>query len=201
MIVGISLLTMFLLGIFTLMGLDSRVIVSGDPLATQENILNFRSTFILGVAGYFIILILDVIVSIGIYTILKTTNKTLALITSASRLIYTAIALISVMALCYYYSEFYIKGLLIAYIFFILHLLTLGILTLKSMYIPKILGILLVAAAPFYTLMTYGYLVLADDLSNLLNSIVMIPSILAEVALAFWLIIKSKRITELVKHQ
>ena len=199
MVVGISLIAMFLLAIFTLMGLDSKIIVPGDPETTANNISAFRSTFYLGIGGYLIILFLDVIVSLGFYVILKPVNKTYALVAAIFRLVYTAIALISLTGLALYFSDFYVNGLLVAYSFFILHLLILGMLVLKSAYVPKFFGVLLVAAAPFYILMVYGDLFLPEDLYNTLNSIVMAPAVLAELSLAVWLSIKSKRIPDRVK--
>lgn len=198
---GISLLAMFLLAIFTLMGLDSKIIVSGDNAATLNNIAANKPTFIIGIAGYFIILILDVIVSLGLYVILKPAHKTYALITAGFRLIYTAIALVSLIALAFYHPEVYVNGLLVAYIFFILHLLSLGIVTIKSTYIPNFFGILMVVAAPFYILMTYGHLFIPDDLLDVLKGIVMIPAILAELSIAAWLLVKSRKIPDLASQQ
>lgn len=65
MIVGISLIAMFFLAIFTLMGLDSKIIVPGDTETTLNNISAHKSTFYSGIGGYLIILFLDVIVSLG----------------------------------------------------------------------------------------------------------------------------------------
>jgi hypothetical protein len=132
--------------------------------------------------------------------VLKPADKTFSLITAVSRLVYTAIALVCLIALALYYSEVYVNGLLVAYSFFILHLLFFGILILKSTYIPKFFGILLVAAAPFYILMIYGHLFISEELFNLLNSIVMVPAVLAELSIAFWLMVKSKKIPNLVKE-
>ncbi len=166
----------------------------------MDNISALKSTFYLGIGGYLIILFLDVIVSLGLYVFLKPTNKTYSLFTVIFRLVYTTIALISLIGLALYFSDFYVNGLLVAYCFFILHLFFLGILILKSTYVPIILGVLLVAAAPFYIIMMYGHLFLPGDLYNTLNSIVMAPAVLAELSLAVWLLVKSKKIPNMVKE-
>lgn len=77
--------------------------------------------------------------------LLKPTNKTNSLFTAIFRLVYTTIALISLIGLALYFSDFYVSGLLVAYGFFILYLLFLGILILKSNYVLNFLGVLLVA--------------------------------------------------------
>ena len=191
---GYSIILMFILGITTLMGLDSKIIVKGDTAATINNITANQFDFWIGIIGYLIILILDVIFSLAIYVIFKSTNKTYSLVTSILRLVYAGFALISLIALAFYYSNVYVNGLLIAYLFFVLHLFFLGITILKTNYVPKFFGILLVAAAPFYIIMTYGHLFLATDLLNLLSTIVMGPAILAELLFGIWLLVKSKMI-------
>ena len=197
-IAGYSLIIMFLLAIFTLMGLDSRIIVKGDTAATLNNITTYKLDFWVGIIGYLIILILDVILSLAFYVIFKSANKTYSFITAVLRLAYTAVALVSLTALFFYYSNVYVNGLLIAYFFFILHLFFLGITSLKASYVPKFFGFLLVVSAPFYIIMIYGHLFLSADLFKLLNSIVMGPAILAELLLGIWLIVKSNKIPDIV---
>ena len=191
---GYSILLMFILGITTLMGLDSKIIVKGDTAATINNITTYKFDFWIGIIGYLIILILDVIFSLALYIILKSTNKSYSLITSVLRLVYTAVALVCLIALAFYYSNVYVNGLLIAYFFFVLHLFFLGITILITNFVPKFFGILLVAASPFYIIMIYGHLFLPTDLFDLLNTIVMGPAILAELLFGIWLLVKSKMI-------
>jgi len=196
---GYSILLMFILGITTLMGLDSKIIVKGDTAATINNITTYKFDFWIGIIGYLLILILDVILSLALYVIFKSTNKSYSLITSILRLVYAAVALVCLIALAFYYSNFYVNGLLIAYFFFVLHLYFLGITILITSFIPKFFGILLVAAAPFYIIMIYGHLILPTEIFNLLNTIVMGPAILAELLLGIWLIVKSKIIPSMAQ--
>jgi hypothetical protein len=196
---GYSILLMFILGITTLMGLDSKIIVKGDTAATINNITTYKFDFWIGIIGYLIILILDVIFSLAIYVIFKSTNKSYSLITSVLRLVYTAVALVCLIALAFYYSNVYVNGLLIAYFFFVLHLFFLGITILITNFVPKFFGILLVVASPFYIIMIYGHLFLPTELFNLLNTIVIGPAILAELLLGIWLIVKSKKIPSMTQ--
>ncbi len=190
---------MFILGVTTLMGLDSKIIVKGDTAATINNIATYKLDFWIGIVGYLIILVLDVIFSLAIYVIFQPVNKTYSSITAILRLAYTAVAFVCLIALAFYYSNIYVDGLLIAYSFFILHLFFLGMTILKTGYVPKFFGILLVAAAPMYIIMSYGHLFLPVDLLNLLNSIIMGPAILAELLFGIWLIVKSKIIPDMAQ--
>lgn len=198
-ITGYSIIVMFLLGIFALMGLDSKIIVDGDPTATYNNIITFKLDFWIGIAGYLIILILDLVVSLGFYYIFEPANRKLSLFSAILRLTYTGIALVCVVALAFCYSEFYVNGLLIAYFFFILHLFILGITILKADYVPIFFGVLFVVAAPLYIVLIYGHLFLPAEMFNLMNYIVMGPAILAELLLGIWLIIRTRKIAGVTK--
>jgi hypothetical protein len=197
--IGYALIAMFLLAIFALMGLDEKIIVKDDIEATLQNIATHKLDFWIGVIGYFIILILDIIVSLGLYAVLKPANKKFAQGTAILRLTYTFAALISLTGLTLYHPNFYTNGLLIAYFFFIMHLLFLGITILKAAYIPKFFGLLLVAAAPFYIILIYGDLLLSAKMLSLLSSIVMGPAVLAELSFGIWLIIRSNKILNNIK--
>ncbi len=196
-ITGISLLLMILVAIFSLMNLNSKIIVEGDTAATLNNIAMFKVDFWVGIIGYLAILFLDVVVSLGLYIVFKPANRKFSLVTAILRLVYTAIALVSLIFLAFHVPNIYVNGLLVAYIFFILHLFFLGITILKADFFPKIFGILLVVSVPCYIIMTYGYLFIPLKLLSLLTSIVMVPGILAELLLGVWLIIKSKKFSEL----
>lgn len=201
-IIGFSILAIFLVTNITLMGLDY-VIIPGDKAATQQNIETYPSEFWTAVAGYFFILALNILVSLCWYTMLAGSGKKRAFFAAASRLAYTAVALVSLIALSFYHSVFYEKGMSISYLFFILHLLFLGLATLKVKGIPRFFGILLIVigiffivAVPCYTILTYGYFVLSEDLYWWLSIISMYPGALSEILLGIWLIIKSRRLSE-----
>jgi len=194
-IIGFSNLAIFLVANITLMGLDN-LIIPGDKAATQHCIETYPSEFWTAVAGYFFILALNILVSLCWYTLLAGSGRIRAFFAAASRLAYTAVALVSLIALTFYHSVFYEKGLSISHLFFILHLLFLGLATLKVKGIPRFFGILLIVAVPCYTILTFGYLVFSEDLYWWLSIIVMFPGALAEILLGIWLIIKSRRLSE-----
>lgn len=199
-IVGGALIAMFVLAIFTLMGLDEKIIVKGDIEATLQNISTFKLDFWVGVIGYFVILILDVVISLGLYVILKPTNKKYARGTAVLRLAYTILAIISLIGLTLQNPVFYTNGLLFAYLFFIIHLFFLGLTILKSTYLPNFFGILLIVAAPCYVILTYGDLLLSAKAMNLLGSVLMVPAALAELLFGIWLIITSNKILNKLKN-
>jgi len=165
LITGISLIIMTILSIFIFPSLNA------SPL------------YIIGIA---IIIILDVIIALSLYYFLRSVNKNLSLIMSSLRIIYSiifTIALFNISDLTTFYS-IWDNGLLI----FGIHLLFLGILVYKSLYIPKWLGILIVIAS-------FGYII--DSIANLfgINTMIGMFTFIGEVLFAIWLIVKGRKIS------
>jgi len=105
---------------------------------------------------------------------------------SSLRIIYSiifTIALFNISDLTTFYS-IWDNGLLI----FGIHLLFLGILVYKSLYIPKWLGILIVIAS-------FGYII--DSIANLfgINTMIGMFTFIGEVLFAIWLIVKGRKIS------
>src|SRR6056297_1495403 len=165
LITGISLIIMTILSIFIFPSLKAA------PL------------YIIGIA---IIIILDIIIALSLYFLLRAVNKNLSLIMSILRIIYAiifALALINISDLTTFYS-IWSNGLLI----FGIHLLFLGILVYKSQYIPKWLGILIVIAS-------FGYII--DSVANLfgINTMIGMFTFIGEILFALWLVIKGRKIS------
>lgn len=194
---GIGLLFMFPLGIFFILVILSTLIVPGDTAATINNIKGNECLFRIAMIGYFIILIIDLVVALGLYIVLKPANKNLALLQAVLRLVYTAIMVVSLIALMLQFIDVYSYGELIAYIFFISHLCVLGYSVFKSDYIPRILGVLLTIGSFGYVITLYGNFFLPKEWYELLVLIVFLPQVIAEIALAIWLLFKAANIPEM----
>jgi hypothetical protein len=80
---------------------------------------------------------------------------------------------------------------LVGYMFFSLHIFVLGYSVLKSGYIPKSLGVLLMVAS-------FTYIVFFVDfhLPKSLMTIIMLTMAIAELALSIWLILKRNGLPE-----
>jgi len=137
------------------------------------------------IGGIFIIIILDIIVALALYFLLRTVNKLLSLIMSACRIIYAVIfsvALYNISDLTVFHS-IWDFGLFI----FGIHLFILSYLAYNSKYIPKWIAILLFIGS-------LGYI--ADTIIMWLGysfSIGMF-TFFGEPLFALWLVIKGRKI-------
>jgi hypothetical protein len=195
-IVGIGFIIMFLLAIFADGFVLQNLVVPDDAAATTDNIKADELLFGLGIVGYIIILALDVIIALALYVIFKPVNKNLSSFAAILRLLYTAILGISLFALVLLFSNEYIYGKLIAYIFFILHIFILGYLAYKSDHIHKILGVFIMIASICYIILIYGDYIFPKELFDVLFMIAIIPATFAELSLGIWLLIKRGKIPE-----
>jgi len=166
-------------------------VVPGDTEALANDIEANGRLFRFAVAGYLVVLVLDAIIGLALYVVLKSANKTLASFMAVLRLVYAFTLTIGLIALVFQIIDVYgyasIK--LIGYIFFALHILILGCSVFKSNYIPKSLGILLVVAS-----FTYIVFFVDFQLPETLEVITMSTMAVAELSLSIWLIVKRNRL-------
>jgi hypothetical protein len=192
---GASLIIMFILAIISQFLIFTNIIVVGDTSATISNMKASGSIFWIGVLAWILIYALDVVVSIGLYVLFKSTNNNQAKLSAALRLIYTGIVFVGLIALILYYPSVYDLSQLIAYIFFIGHLFLLGYLVYKSDYIPKWLGFLLMIGSISYVILTYGEYFIPQAIYEPLFIVSMIPATFGELSLAIWLVLRANKIS------
>lgn len=195
--------------------LDS-LVVPGDAAETAANLMTSQTLFRVGVFGWIVILILDVVVAWALYLVFKPINKSLSLLTAWFRLVYAAIlgvALLSfvivlllisgadylnvfdadqLQALVLLFLNAFDGMWRIGLVIFGCHLLLLGYLVYQSGYIPKVIGFLLIIAALGYALVNLGYL-LAPAYESVIETIDLVfalPMIVGELGLGLWLLIK-----------
>lgn len=212
LIAGLGLLIMTIAAILAQFARTS-LIVPGDATTTANNIMAKAILFRSGIFGYLIVIVLDVVVAWALYVFLKPVNKSLSLLAGWFRIVYATIFgsslfnLVTVLGLLN--SSDYLKvfeidklhtqvmlslnafndGWNIGLVFFGLHLGLLGYLVLKSNYIPKFLGILLIIAG-------LGYLI--DSLGKILipgyNVTIAMFTFIGELLFMFWLLIKGVKV-------
>ena len=87
-------------------------------------------------------------------------------------------------------------GFLIGLVFFGIHLFLISYLILKSGYIPKILGILLILSALGYLLDSFANFLLPNyaDYQTIFLLLVAVPGIVGELSLTLWLLIKGTKV-------
>ncbi|MFC1787401.1 DUF4386 domain-containing protein [Halobacteriota archaeon] len=188
----------FIISIFIVTFIDdfvlSNFIVPGDTATLASDIEADGRLFGIAVGGYLIVLVLDSIIGLALYVVLKPANKKLASLTAVLRLLYACTLVIGLFALTFQIINVYgyasIK--LLGYTFFASHIFILGYSVLKSKYIPKILGILLIFAS-------FTYIVFFVDLHlpETLQVIIMLTMLVAELSLSIWLLVKRGKLPEM----
>src|SRR6266496_1673652 len=176
LIAGIGLLIIVVAAPFAELYVYPKLVVSGNPMETAQNIIANKALFTSAIFGYLITFVCDLIVAWALYVLLKPVNENLSLLTAWFRLVYTVIALVALLNLVtvlrllntsdiltvFQPDQFYAQVMLslsafrsnwyFGLLFFGIHLGLLGYLVLRSNYIPKILGVLLIVAGLGYLL-------------------------------------------------
>jgi len=209
LVAGFGLLLMTISIILAEVVAMADIIVDGDAAVTVENILAHQGRFRFGIVAYLGVAILDLVVAWAFYIFLKPAKDNLSLLAAWSRLVYT---IILGMALVNLYNVFQLLGNVnylsafetsqiqaqvmlllnafrdtwdVGYIFFGLHLTFLGIVAYKSGFVPKVFGVLLLAAGISY-LIDYVSLILFPELGLGVSFIFGY----GEVIFMFWLLIR-----------
>jgi hypothetical protein len=97
-------------------------------------------------------------------------------------------------ALMMLFINLYEQGIIIVEIFWGLWLLPFGMLVIKSKFIPKIIGIFLVIGCFSYLLESFTSFFL-PDYSEIVSPYLMLPLMIGEFSIIFWLLIKGVRTT------
>ncbi|MBG6128967.1 glucan phosphoethanolaminetransferase (alkaline phosphatase superfamily) [Aquimarina sp. EL_43] len=197
---------------FTELYVRSKLIVWGDAAATANNIINSKSLYSIGFVCDVVGSTLFLLVPLALYKLLKHVNKEYATLMVILALISVPMMAINMInhatvlellrdvdylnafkpdqlhALMMISLDAHGTGYLIAQIFFGLWLLPLGLLVYKSKVIPRILGILLVAASVCY-LIQFVTIFIFPNYGSIINPIVNTVVGIAELGLMFWLVI------------
>jgi hypothetical protein len=215
LLAGFGLLIMTVFYIVADLFVFQNLIVQGDATTTVNNIMTSEMLLRIGICCILIVLICDLVVAWALYIFLKQVNKDLSLLTAWFRLVYTAmlgIALINfvdvliLLSGANYLTVFQSEQLhanvmlsinsfyevwAVALIVFGFHLLLLGYLVFKSNYIPRIFGILLIAAGLSYLFDYFGKLLFPN-----FDAAISLVLGWGELIFMFWLLFKGGKILE-----
>jgi hypothetical protein len=213
---GVLYLVNGVTGFFSIIYVPGRLIVSGNAAATANNILASERLFRLGMVSELICAAEFVFLLWVLYRLLAAVNKTHASLMVILGLVSIPIMFVNALneiaalallrgadflsafdqlqrqALAMQFLNLHEDGFVVAGIFWGLWLFPFGILVFKSGFLPRILGVLLIAAC-------FGYL--ADSLTTLLlpsyedvvGRIANIPLTLGEPAILLWLLIRGAK--------
>jgi len=212
-VAGLGLLAMAILAGFANFSVFQSLVVSGDTKTTAENIMGSSGSFRMGILFFVVVAVLDVVVALALYVLLKPVNKILSSLAAWFRIVYATIFAVALTNLftalqlftgadylkAFEVNQLYAQGMLslsafqsgwnIGLAIFGLHLLILGYLVFKSGYTSKWWGILL-----SILLVVAGLGYLADSIGKFLlpnyNASIAQFTFIGEVLLIFWLLWK-----------
>jgi hypothetical protein len=220
-IVAILILILVVIAPFGMLYLPSTLIVPGDATTTANNVMASEPLFRLGIAGDSVVFLIEIVLSVLLYVLLKPVSKTLALVTAFSRLAMTIIQGINLLnhfvvllllsgtgylsvfepgqlhALVLLFLNAHESVVLIWGLFFGLHLFVLGYLVYKSGYIPRLSGVFLVIASLCYFTQFFGN-ILFPQYKSIFTMIGILSSL--EIALPLGLLIKGVNVAQWEKR-
>jgi Domain of unknown function (DUF4386) len=210
-IAGFLYLLLIPLGIFGMLYVLSTLIVPGDAASTARNIMASERLFRAGIASDSVVFLIEIVLTVMLYVLLRPVSKMLSLVAAFSRLAMAVIQGINLLnhffvllllssagfltvfaqdqldAFVLLFLNAHEYGALIWGLFFGLHLFVLGYLVYKSGYMPRILGILLIIASLCYLTQSFGNILL-PQYKGIFATIGFIS--ILETAFPLWLVIR-----------
>jgi Domain of unknown function (DUF4386) len=198
------------------------IVVPGNATATAANLRSMEWLWRLGVAGEVVLLTCATALALILYVLLRPVGRDLALLGVFFNLVSIAIEGVAAVALAAallpmtnaYVSAFtpeqlnvmamlsvrsHSTGFGIALIFFGMECVILGYLIFRSGYMPRSIGVLMQIAGACYVINSFA-LLLSPPLSSRLFPAILIPSLIAELSLALWLLAKGVRAEKWDQH-
>jgi hypothetical protein len=214
-IAGAGYVALFALALFANFFVLEGLVESEDAAATVANIQDDLGLFQMGLIAFLLVFVLDIAISWALYVVFRDVHRDLALLAAWSRLVYTVFLGV---ALVYFFQVIqwvgdagYVAALgpdqvqaqtmlaldsfeftwLVGLVAFGLHLVLLGALVLRSGYVPRVLGALLILAGAAYAIDTVAHAVLSDydAVAGLMLALVALPSMVGEGWLGLWLLL------------
>ncbi len=214
---GVLYLVVVVTGIFSLAYVPSQINVANDPAATAGNIVRFESLFRYGIASFLVEQVAFLLLPLVLYRLFRSTHHTAAVLMVALALAGIPIALVSVghrldalalltdarfsqafapaqlQALAALSLEAYGNGLLVTRLFWGLWLLPFGYLVLKSGFLPKLLGVLLMLGCLGYMVNVFGELLVPDYFDTWIADYAGLPAAAGEIGTCLWLLLVGAR--------
>ncbi len=213
-IAGLLYLAVILSGLFSLIYVPSQLIIWDDASATVNNIVASKALYRFGIVSGLVCYTVFIFLPLVLYKLLKPVDKTYAALMVILALVSVPISYInmlnkfdvlSLLSGAGYLKVFnteqlqaqvmlslnsYNDGILIVSIFWGLWLFPFGYLVFKSGFLPKILGVFLMAGCCGYLIDFLGHSLLPNYGETGISAFVSIPSGLGEIGTCFWLLIR-----------
>jgi hypothetical protein len=196
---GALYLVIILAGIVGPLLTRAQLVVPDDAAATAQNIAASTELWRLGVAINVVMQLCDVPVMLILFLLLSPINKSVALLALLFNIVQTATLVANQLtlvaaellaaddaALTRVAIDAYSYGEALGLVFFGFTLLAVGYLIRRSGYLPWIIGLLIQVGGVCYVINSFLLLV-APDLASI---VLLLPSFVAELSLALWLLVK-----------
>lgn len=199
-----------------LLYIPKRLIVPGDAAATANNIRASETLFHIGTAGHLLTIVGFMLLVMVLYRLLNRVNRMHAALMVIFVLVSIPISLFSVLselvaltlvrgadylsvfdkaqqeALAFLFLGMRGKAITIAQIFWGLWLIPFGLLVMRSGFIPRIFGVLLIINGVAYPILSFTTM-WAPEYSALMNRITF-PALMGELWIMLWFLIKGARV-------
>ena len=210
---GLLYLIIIVIGLLGEAVIRSSLVVSGDPAATAQRILESESLWRLGVAGQLVLLVCAVALSAIWYFLLRPVSRHLAVAVVCFGLVSLAVESVSALHLqavldpltstalakvasaeqrygmSYLSIVAHANAFGVALIFFGVQCLLVGYLIRKSGYLPAVLGVGMQVVGACYLINSFA-MFLSPALQNVLFPAILLPALVGESAMCLWLLIK-----------
>lgn len=213
LVAGAGLVLMSVLAGFSNLVVLEGLVTPGEAARTAADIGASEGTFRLGVAGLYLVVVLDVVVAWALFRVFSPVNRDVSRLAAWFRLAYSGVFLVAVSQLAGIpdllnsdsystaftpeqlqaqvllktetFTDIWMAGLVL----FGVHLVIIGHLAHRSGYVPRVLGVLLVIAGA-----GYGFDSFVSVLSAGSPFAVSTVTFLGEFLLALWLLARGRRI-------
>jgi uncharacterized protein DUF4386 len=209
---GLLYLFMAITGAFGVLYIPSTLIVPANAAATATNILGSEMLFRVGIVSELVAAVLFIFLVVLLYRLFSAVNRTHASLMVILALVSVAIAFLIVLneiaalalfrgadflsvldkpqrdAMAMLFLDLHRYGFVINGIFWGLWLFPFGILVMRSGFLPRILGVLLIIACFSYLAGSLTGLLL-PGYASVVGRITTIPEGIGELSIMFWLLI------------
>ncbi|SEL48436.1 protein of unknown function [Aquimarina amphilecti] len=209
---GLLYILMIICGMFSLVYIPSKLYALDNALETHNNITTNELLFKIGILSDLCMITIFIFLSLSLYKLLKQVNNKAAIIMVVLVLVSVAFSYINLIPKLDIISlinnkvginttdiqaekllillRSHYNGFSIVQIFWGLWLLPFGYLVLKSGFIPKIFGILLIVGCFGYLTDFLGYFLYPDSYGKtIIPTIASLPHALGEIGIGLWLLI------------
>lgn len=211
-VAGVLYLLMAITGAFSVMYIPHALIVQGSAAETADEILSSERLFRVGIVSELVAAVLFVFMVVVLYRLFSGVNRTHALLMVSLALVSVAIAFLIVLneigALALFRGADFLSaldksqrdamgmlllnlhryGFVINGIFWGLWLFPFGVLVMRSGFLPRVLGILLIVACFSYLAWSFTELLL-PRYASVVGRITTIPEGIGELSIMLWLLI------------